>query len=69
MVSDLAMRLVSDRGFSASGLLCSLAVALTVTGTSHLKPNYVKKRLEVATDGALNVDRLLTAVDAVAAGA
>ncbi len=33
---------------------------ITVTGTSHLKPNYVKKRLEVATDGALNVDRLLT---------
>jgi hemolysin activation/secretion protein len=33
---------------------------ITVTGTSHLKPNYVKNRLQVATDGALNVDRLLT---------
>lgn len=33
---------------------------ITVTGTNHLKPNYVKNRLQVATSGALNVDQLLT---------
>lgn len=33
---------------------------IIVNGTNHLKPSYVRKRLEVATQGALNVDRLLT---------
>jgi hemolysin activation/secretion protein len=33
---------------------------INVPATGHLKPSYVRNRLQVATDGALNVDRLLT---------